>query len=532
MQKIGGEKTVLLIVSLLLLCMGLCAGCTVTGEKKIEQMPREISDMEAKRRQHMEQDSPVQTHDLSFLGKHRMKLVQERNLPEVFSQRVVVVEEPMTLPRAASKISQLAGVQIELSPRLQSLAEQERSLSEDQRADGNEALTRMPLQFEGKLKHLLDNVVGYHGAFWKFEDGRVYVFQLETKTYDLITSPGRTSVSNKINNENETNSGDSGKDSGDSSVSGYQKAEHEFEFDLWEKIVGNIKTMISDKGRVVSTQSAGTISVTDTPSIHAGVQNYMDQVNDRLSRQVAISVRVYAFALSDTDRFGYSLKAAFEDMEGQFGGTVEGIRTADITNPAGLLSAAILEKDKSAEHYDPAVQQWEGSEAIVRALDKQGNVRLVTSGSGIVMNNQPLPIQNTSRIGYLKKSEISQGETTTTAALESGTVTTGFSLNATPHILENNEVVLQYNITLSKLDDIKVIESGGSKIQTPEVSSRNFMQQARLNMGETLFLAGFQKQSDEYDNTSSAKGFLGWQKNGASSKEMVLVSITINEVDA
>lgn len=532
MQKIGRKKTVSLLISLALLCAGLCAGCTVTGEKKIKQMPSEMSNMDAKRRQQMRQVSPVQTHDSTYLGKYRMKLVQERNLPEMFNQRIVMAEEPMTLPQAASKISQVAGIHIELSPRLQDVVEQRQSQPEGQGINESNAPIKMPIQFDGKLKYLLDNVIGYHGAFWKFEDGRVYVFRLETKTYELITSPGRISVSNQISNENETGSGATGGEAGDSSVSGHQKANHDFEFDLWEKIVGNIATMLSDKGKVASTQSSGTISVTDTPSIHAEVRAYMDQINDRLARQVAISVKVYSFTINDTDRFGYSLKAAFEDMEGEFGGTVEGIKTTDITNPAGLLSAAILEKDESADDYDPTVQQWEGSEAIIRALDKQGNVRLITSGSGIVMNNQPLPIQNTSRVGYLKKSEISQGETSTTSALESGTVTTGFSLTATPHILENNEVVLQYNITLSKLDNLKVIESNGSKIQTPEISSRNFMQQARLKMGETLFLAGFQTQSDEYDNTSSAKGLLGWQKNGATFQEMVLVSITINEVGA
>ena len=171
------------------------------------------------------------------------------------------------------------------------------------------------------------------------------------------------------------------------------------------------------------------------------------------------------------------------------------------------------------------------SEPIIRALDKQGDIKLITSGREIVMNNQPLPIQNTSRRGYLAKSEISQGETSTTSALESGSVTTGFALSAVPHILQNNEVVLRYNITLSKLDDIQTIEAAGSKIQTPEISSRNFMQQARMKLGQTLILAGFQKQSDEYGETKSAKGLLGWQKNGSTKKEMVFISIAVNEVD-
>lgn len=514
----------------------LCTGCAVTGEKEIKELPSTMSKMNNRQKEQMRQKSPVRQHDKTYLGKYKMKLAEKRNLPGFFDQRIVLVEKAMTLPQSASRISQVAGIQIELSPRLKTAIEQDNKqqpMMDPMMAQASQGPqpAKMPLQFNGKLKHLIDQLTAFHNVSWEWADGEVYIYRLKTKTYDLVTGPGETLVENQISNESETNTDSTGEETGESKVKGYQTAEHKYEFNLWTKMVENIESMISDEGKVVATQSTGTITVTDTPSIHKDIQVYLDQVNDRLSRQVSISVKVYAFTINNNDSWGYSLKAAFEDLEGEFGVEAEGLNTADITDPASLFNAAILERSEDEDGYDRAYQQWEGSEAIIRALDKQGDVKLITSGSGIVMNNQPLPIQNTSRRGYLAKSEISQGETSTTSALESGSVTTGFALSAVPHILQNNEVVLRYNITLSKLDDIQTIEAAGSKIQTPEISSRNFMQQARMKLGQTLILAGFQKQSDEYGETKSAKGLLGWQKNGSTKKEMVFISIAVNEVD-
>lgn len=521
MRKTGG-KAILLLAGLALACSSL--GCAVTGQKEVENLEGAISRMEDKKRRDMEQKSPVQKHRATYLGKQRVKIAEQRDLPDFFSKRIMVAEKPVTLCEAAGKISELSGVRIDLSSRLQKEAGTNLLQTAEEKKVAPAA--RMPLRFNGELKKLLDHVTSYYGAFWEWDDGRVRVFRMKTRSYDLITGLGSTEISNKISNES-TMKGEGEESSDSKTVEGHQSVDHEYALDIWEKVVEEVKSMLSAEGKVVASQSTGAVTVTDTPDVHETVRSYINQANDRLSRQVAVSVKVYSFDTSDSDTFGYSLKAAFEDMEGKFGVNAEAVNTAE-----GLVSAAILDQPGDSGDYNSTLQQWEGSEALIEALNKRGDVKLITSGSGIVMNNQPLPIQNTSRHGYLSRSEISQGETATTTALETGSVTTGFSLNATPHILKNNEVVLQYTVTLSKLDRIKDIQSGDSRVQTPEVSSRNFMQQVRMKMGETLFLAGFQEKADEFDETRDAGGLLGWRKTGESGRRMVLVSITVNEVDA
>jgi len=511
------------------------AGCSgIPGKKETADLDREIKQKSDEMKSDMSQSEPVQTHEgASFLGNSRIKLKEKRNLPNVFQKKVMLADGPMPLPKAVSKISSMTGVSIQLSPRLRySKKRQGTGKNERERVYTHQITksTKMPMQYEGSLKGLLDIVASYYGAFWEWKQGKVYIYRLKTKTYDLITSPGEIEMENKLSNEakggGESNSGGSGN-GGSREVESFQKAKFNYVFNIWEKTVSNVKSMLSDSGKVVVNPSSGTVTVTDTPQIHGEVKTYVDQINSRLSRQVAISAKIYSFDLNDSGSYGANIRAVFEDMNEQLSAEISGASPLELLSGSGLLSAALLDKDAGNRNYDSTTHQWGGSEAVVRALDKMGNVKLVTSGSGIAMNNQPLPIQVVKRQGYLAESTTSQTAESTSTTLQSGTITTGFSLSATPHILQNNEVVLQYNISLSDLQDMKVIESGDSKIQTPETSSRNFMQQVRMKTGETLFLGGFARKNDNYD---SGRGLLGFQEKGTSQRKIILVAITVNEV--
>ena len=513
----------------------LAAGCSVPGEKEVQSLEQEMDRKQTEMQKDMSQSEPVRTHEGAFLGDTRVKLSEERNLPNSFDKKITIKDEPMKLPQAVNKISSLTGVAIQLSPRLRFTAQREgKSGEEEKRAFTHQIKKKsaMPMDYEGPLKGLLNTIASFYGAYWEWQQDRVYFYRLKTESYDLVSSPGKVTAENKLTNQAKSGGATSSEGSGGSGsreVEGYQKANFNYEFNIWKKTVANIKSMLSESGKVVANPSAGTITITDTPQIHKEVSMYMDQTNARLSRQVAISAKIYSFNVSDSASYGASIDAVFEDMNEQLSAKLQGANPLEMFGGSGLLSAAVLDKDniEESDNLDRKTHQWGGSEAVVRALDQMGDIKLVTSGSGIAMNNQPLPIQVVNRQGYLSESTTTQTSESTSTTLESGTVTTGFSLSTTPHILQNNEVVLQYNLSLSDLENLKTIESGGSKIQTPETNSRNFMQQVRMNTGETLLLGGFARKNSQYD---SGYGLLGFQKKGSTEREIILVAITINEV--
>jgi len=528
-------KNMAFVIMLFILSMAV-SGCAVPGKKENKNIDNRMSELTKKKQEDMKQEAPVQDHEGEYIGSERMELQQDKDLPNVFHKKITMAEGPLKLPRIANKISETTGVPIELSSRLKYIKEKKRGQDVDEEEKRMfthqiQKETEMKLNFEGKLKDLLNNVANYYGASWEWRGRKVYMFRLKTKTYNLITTPGQVQVQNVISNESETSGGGSSSSSqGERNVQGFQKAHHKYQFNIWDKTVNNIKSMLSESGKVVANQSSGTVSVTDTPESHKEIKEYLDQINNKLSRQVALSVKIFSFKSEQAQDYGFSAQTIFKDMNDEIGATLKTANPLSLGDATGMLSATILEQKEGDDNYASNLHQWSGSEAVIKALDKHGNVSLVTSGSGIVMNNQPFPIQNVNRIGYLQSSGMSQGEAATTQELESGTLTTGFSMSATPHILKNNKVVLQYNITLSKLIDMKVIEAGGSKIQTPETTSRNFMQQVQMKMGETLFLAGYQRQSSKNDDSVNAGGLLGFQKKGNKNKRLVLISIKVAEV--
>ncbi|EQD67604.1 type IVB pilus formation outer membrane protein, R64 PilN family, partial [mine drainage metagenome] len=104
-------------------------------------------------------------------------------------------------------------------------------------------------------------------------------------------------------------------------------------------------------------------------------------------------------------------------------------------------------------------------------LDTYGHVSLMTQGSGIALQGQPLPIEVTKTVGYLASAETTAstlvGQST---ALTPGQVTTGFSMIVVPRILPGGSLAMQYAVDLSTLNSLTTINSGGESIQVPSVS--------------------------------------------------------------
>jgi hypothetical protein len=147
------------------------------------------------------------------------------------------------------------------------------------------------------------------------------------------------------------------------------------------------------------------------------------------------------------------------------------------------------------------------SQALIKGLRSLGKATQVTSGGGVIMNGASMPVQAIRRISYLARSESTNTQYSNTNSLVPGEVTTGFSMNVIPNIMEGRRVVLHYAVNLTSLDSMEEFHSGTSSIQLPKVSQRNFQQKMTLKMGQTLVLAGFEQETNGDDNRGGIFGF-------------------------
>ena len=164
------------------------------------------------------------------------------------------------------------------------------------------------------------------------------------------------------------------------------------------------------------------------------------------------------------------------------------------------------------------------SSGVLKALRRWGDAVQVTSGGGLVMSNQPVPIQAIQRTAYLAGSSASQSDYGQTTELTPGEVTTGFTATIIPHILDRRRVVLQYNLNLSTLDELTEFSTKDLSIQLPKTSTRAFSQRSQMQLGQTLVLAGFQ---DETQSLAKNLGLFNLGRSADYGKTLLVVTISV-----
>lgn len=363
-----------------------------------------------------------------------------------------------------------------------------------------QGMTGMPgvgvsLVYNGNLSGFLDVASARYSVYWEWNDNKVRFFRTATKTFRLVALPGDTTLSAKISNQSGGSSGSGGTTSvGGTSASSSQEAGVSFSgLSVWKGIEDAIKTMLTTSGKVVVTASTGTVTVTDTPQVLAQVEKFIEQQNAALGRQVVVNVRVLAVDLSNSDSYGINWNVVYNSLSQNFGWTLNNAFAPEVG--ASSLALKILGTAGAATNSN--IKSWAGSEAMIDALSKQGRVSQVTSASVTTLNNQPAPIQVGRQTSYLASSTTTIGTAgaPSTTTLQPGLITTGFSMNLVPHMLDGGRLLLQYAVDLSSLLNLATVTSGGSSIQTPEIETRNFLQRVMLNSGDTLVVTGFEQSS-------------------------------------
>ncbi len=228
-----------------------------------------------------------------------------------------------------------------------------------------------------------------------------------------------------------------------------------------------------------------------------------------MSRQVAINVQVYSLELNDDIEAGFNLNALFENAD-------LSVIAGNVSNLSNNITASIVSG------------KLKGSNATLSSLREFGNASQVTSASGIVMSNQPLPALAVSKHAYLASMSTNTTDYGQTTDIIPGEVTTGFSMTVTPHILERREVILQYNVHLSSLEEMQRFSTNDVTVDLPQTTNRSFSQRMRMKMGQTLVLAGY---AQEIKSNGAKGGFLFGGKSSSDGKSILIITVSLEGAD-
>lgn len=379
------------------------------------------------------------------------------------------------------------------------------------------------INYEGTVRGLLDHIATQSGYGWDYDarGGTVVFAHMVVRTYTIIGLPGTVAYDSQITNKSKENTGNGSLGGGrgvnqsvstaDSTAQTSQTNTSKLKFDIWQDTEKVVKSLLSKNGSVVGNQSAGTLTVRDKPENIRQISAFIDDTNTRLSRQIALNVQVWALQVDDTTEAGLDLQAMFAND--------------NISIVAGSLSSLGMLNTASATIVSGKLKN---STAVLKALKQWGRATQVTSGGGLVLSNQPVPVLAVKKIGYLAGANTFQGDYGQTSEITPGEVTTGFSMTVIPHILDKRRVLLQYNVNLSSLDSMVEFKTADIAVQLPQVSTRAFSQRTRMQMGQTLVLAGFQ---EETQGVTNGVGLLAANRKAQYGKTLLVITIEVESAD-
>lgn len=444
-------------------------------------------------------------------------------LPPILNQPdgvVMTFERPMTFVEVSRMIQAATGIRVTTRTRTATEASggdaTERTFIP---ADGAE-VTGGRVVWQGPLSALLDQISDYFDAEWTYDGTSLIMSEEVMKSFMLHALAGSINFSGSIASASEEgSSGLPQVDTGSEST-----------LELWGEIQTAVDSMVGDTGRATYSPSTGGITVTGSPSIVARVEEYLRIQNSQRLRRVAVAVKVLSIETSDRNQLGFNLSAVFERAFNgkpfQFSSVGEGL-TAGILRAVPLLDPITglpsLEEDASAPDQDTVAATLEASEEINR-------VSLTNSGAIVTLSDIPAPLQIGRTVAYLERvsATAGEGDEAGTVTMEPGEVSLGLTMNVLPRVIQRDRVLLRLAIGITDAaQPFPRFEAGGVRIELPEVETTGFLQNAVLAPGETLVLAGFEKNQNSVNDEGVPGGlWTGGTRDMLKSREATILLIT------
>lgn len=370
------------------------------------------------------------------------------------------------------------------------------------------------LNFEGTVRGLLDVVCARTGNSWREEpDGSVTIFNRETRTFVLAVFPGTTSLTTTISSSQE--SGGSGGDGGTSADAG-QDTSVKIETAGLDEAVAQVKSMLGDCP-MATAPSSGTLTATCTPAVLDQVEAFLDNINDRKTKNLVYTVKIYDVELSSSDSYGINWNVVWESMNGMWGG---GFNTISGSTAGNEFQLALIDPDHN----------YSGSEVFVQALSQQGRVSVVTNTTTVGLNGEVTPIQVARQTSYQARVQSTVvPDVGVTLEITPGVATTGTTLRLWPMVLNGDDLMLQVEADLTALRNLRRVGGETQFIEVPEIDSRKLLQRVRMRSGQTLVIGGFEQDRSQLNDQGIGHArfpVLGGSANSQGARTVVVVMIT------
>lgn len=322
--------------------------------------------------------------------------------------------------------------------------------------------------------------------------------------------------------------GESGAGSSGRSEAFTSRVRTRSESDYWGELDRALQAIVGDgPGRsvIVSPQSS-TVVVRALPSEMRDVQRYLDAVQGAVTRQVILEARIIEVTLNDKFQAGINWAQVVDSGAGIIGQTGGGAifgpdGRSEIGGNTGSLNPnnpSLPDGTATSAFGGVFTIGWQRGDfsAFVELLKQQGDVRVMSSPRVSATNNQKAVIKVGSDeffvtgISGAQNQSVGNQTQRTDPSLELTPFFSGISLDVTPQISEDGDVLLHVQPTISEVEDqTKLIVVGDRDYRLPLAVSavRQSDSIVRASNGQLVVIGGLMQDSETRQNARTP--FLG-----------------------
>lgn len=475
----------------------------------------------------------VRTKNDIWLGTDSIKISEGDALPvrlEEDDSVTLSIAEEATLPTLAQEITETTGITVRL---------------DNLKAENAVPTETVPVNYTGKLSGLLNYLSNRYGVWWRYKAGIITFYTKETRVFNIYALPTETSISNSLSGATMGEGGGSSSSSLSSSAN----------LALWDNIEQGLQQVVGENAQLSFSRVAGTVTVTGSPFVIREAADWINKFNEKLSRQVAISVKVLLVSLSNSDNYGLDLTGVFSSHN------ILSEYTSPFTIGAGSTTGAASAGMLSMTLLRPS-SKWKDSKAVIQAFSTQGKTSLVTSASVTTLNNKVAPVQITTQQNYVSESTVTTSGTgsdrSTDTDMQTDTLNYGFMLEILPRILDHGRLIVMFSMNLTDLISLETFSSDGSQnngststenqsdsedteeetnsgdtdvtvVQLPKMQTRGFIQEIAMRSGSTLVLTGFEQVKDTTTTGGIGRAkisVLGGQAYSENTRDVMVILLT------
>lgn len=496
----------------------------------------------------------------NWIGGKSIPVANEASLPAAFSEQWnFIFPDRVNIATAAERITKITGIPVRVKPDVYmdisklvagtaggGTANSGSASMNEVVQTGNTNFsgvrnfsTDVEINFQGTLSDFLDRIASRATISWEYKNGQIEFYRLVTKHFTLRVSPGDSNFTSTVGKTGTTQGGTTGGNSSTSSANQSSFASDSnikvtSSYNVWQSVESAIKATLSPVGKVSVNQGTGTITVSDNKDNVDQVEKLLERENLMLTRQVRMKVEVINVKLSKDFQNGVDWAMVYQNLNN----LLDPRFTLNLSSPTSLVGteAGSVGFTINNSGAGTTMDRFAGTSAMLKALSGVGQASLTNTTSAVTTNRQPVPVAITNQVSYVAATTPAatvQGGTGGLPGLTPGVVTTGFILNLLPTVHDNGSILVQFSVDISELTRLKTVTSGSGdnqqSIQTPEVSSMQFLQRASLRPGETLILTGFDRDNSRYDKrtlTEGSESFLSGSISGNKTREVSVIMIT------